>query len=340
MSKASPPRTSPTTSRSGRIRSAARTSSRTLTAPAPSAFAGARLEPNDVRMTEPKLRGLLDRDDPLTAGRSPAPARSRRWSCPRSSRPRHDDVPSGAAPSSRGTRPQLRRARSRRARPHVTENRRIVTHGPSGASGGSTACNRDPSARRASTIGAARSSRRPSGAITRCVMRRIASASSSQATALEAAAALDEHPVRPVHHDLVDRRVREQRLQRSEPVDLGDELVENAARRCVARERGLRRGAEHRARVRSSPGASMRRIERRGEQPPLQDVAQRPALENRLVGHAASSRPRQPIRRSTSRTGRASASGSRVGSTPASIGACGRRRGSRRSRGSGRRARS
>ena len=40
MSKASPPRTSPTTRRSGRIRNAARTSSRTLTAPAPSALAG------------------------------------------------------------------------------------------------------------------------------------------------------------------------------------------------------------------------------------------------------------------------------------------------------------
>ena len=40
MSSASPPRTSPTTSRSGRMRSAARTSARTVTPPAPSAFGG------------------------------------------------------------------------------------------------------------------------------------------------------------------------------------------------------------------------------------------------------------------------------------------------------------
>ena len=40
MSSASPPRTSPTTMRSGRIRSAVRTRSRTETAPAPSAFGG------------------------------------------------------------------------------------------------------------------------------------------------------------------------------------------------------------------------------------------------------------------------------------------------------------
>jgi len=44
---------------------------------------------------------------------------------------------------------------------------RMVTTGPSGASGGSTAWNRSPPGRRASTQGRASSTRRPSGAITR-----------------------------------------------------------------------------------------------------------------------------------------------------------------------------
>ena len=155
----------------------------------------------------------------------------------------------------------------------------------------------------------------------------------------EPAGPLDEYPIRPVHHDLVDRRVREQRLQRPEPVDLGDELVEHAARRCVARERG-RVAQEYRETSAQLRRRQMLRIERRGQQPPLQDVTQRPALENRLVGHAASSRPRQPMRRSTSRTGRASASG-RPGRQHTGVDrARASTSGSRRSRGSGRRARS
>ena len=104
MSKASPPRTSPTTSRSGRIRSAARTSSRTLTAPAPFGVRGARFQAHDVRVIEPQLRGLLDRDDPLAGSDRRARARSRTWSCPRSSRPT-PRCSNRRAPSSRGTRP-------------------------------------------------------------------------------------------------------------------------------------------------------------------------------------------------------------------------------------------
>ena len=51
----------------------------------------------------------------------------------------------------------------RRAAPPRAPKRRMVTHGPSTASGGITACRREPSGSRASTIGDARSSRRPSG---------------------------------------------------------------------------------------------------------------------------------------------------------------------------------
>ncbi len=56
-------------------------------------------------------------------------------------------------------------------------NRRIVTHGPSTASGGRTAWSREPSAKRASTMGDERSRRRPRGAITRSAMRTMPAAS-------------------------------------------------------------------------------------------------------------------------------------------------------------------
>ncbi len=47
------------------MRNAARTSSRTATAPLPSALAGRGFEPHDMRLGEPELRSLLDGDDPL-----------------------------------------------------------------------------------------------------------------------------------------------------------------------------------------------------------------------------------------------------------------------------------
>ena len=65
MSSASPPRTSPTTSRSGRMRSALRTSSRMPTSPRALQARAARLEPRDVRAVDAQLGGILDRDDAL-----------------------------------------------------------------------------------------------------------------------------------------------------------------------------------------------------------------------------------------------------------------------------------
>ena len=68
MSSASPPRTSPTTMRSGRMRSALRTRSRARTSPLPSMFGGPALEPDDVALLQPQLGGVLDRDDALVVG--------------------------------------------------------------------------------------------------------------------------------------------------------------------------------------------------------------------------------------------------------------------------------
>ena len=68
MSRASPPRHSPTTIRSGRIRRALRTRSRMRTSPCPSELAGRDSEPHDVGLLELELGGVLDGDDPLPLG--------------------------------------------------------------------------------------------------------------------------------------------------------------------------------------------------------------------------------------------------------------------------------
>ena len=88
MSSVSAPRTSPTTMRSGRMRSALRTSSRIRTSPSPSMFGRPRLEPDHVLLLELELGGVLDRDDPLARPESRRRARSAASSCPCRFRPR------------------------------------------------------------------------------------------------------------------------------------------------------------------------------------------------------------------------------------------------------------
>ena len=68
MSSASPPRTSPTMMRSGRMRSALRTRSRMVTSPRPSMLGGPGLQAHDVVLVQLELGGVLDRDDPLVVG--------------------------------------------------------------------------------------------------------------------------------------------------------------------------------------------------------------------------------------------------------------------------------
>ena len=65
MSSASAPLTSPTTMRSGRIRSAARTRSRTPIAASPSGDGGPGLEPDHVLTGQSQLGGVLDGHDTL-----------------------------------------------------------------------------------------------------------------------------------------------------------------------------------------------------------------------------------------------------------------------------------
>ena len=236
---------------------------------------GPRLEAHDVRMPEPQLGGLLDRDDPLGRRDRPGRARSRTWSCPRSSR-RPPRCSSPRGPSSRATRPVA---------------------APSPKSASATRAHREPADReartvgserrehrvqaravgesRASTIGAARSSRSPSGAITRWVMRTIASASRSQATA-------SRRPFRSTN-------------TRFGPFTMISLIVGSASSGCNgprpstsatsssstrSAPRSVTSGASSRrsapSRDRSSSRPSVAGIERRGEQPLVQRLPKRP----------------------------------------------------------------
>ena len=76
MSRASGPRTSPTTMRSGRIRSELRTRSRIVTCALALDVRRAGLEADDVRLLQLQLGRVLDRDDALVVGDERATARS------------------------------------------------------------------------------------------------------------------------------------------------------------------------------------------------------------------------------------------------------------------------
>ena len=75
MSSASPPRHSPTTMRSGRMRRQLITRSRMVIAPLPSMFGRARLQAHHVLLAQLQLGGVLDGDDALVVGDERARAR-------------------------------------------------------------------------------------------------------------------------------------------------------------------------------------------------------------------------------------------------------------------------
>ena len=80
-----------------------------------------------------------------------------------------------------------------------------------------TTLTRDPSARRASTIGLSSSTRRPSGARIRSIASRSARSDEKRTSrSLDSPAPLDVDPLRPVHHHLLDRGIRQQLLERAE----------------------------------------------------------------------------------------------------------------------------
>ena len=95
------------------------------------------------------------------------------------------------------------------------ENFRIVSVGPFSASGGMIALTRLPSGKRASTIGDASSIRRPTcETILSMIRSRCALSANGHVRPLDAPLPLDEDHVVPVDHDLGDRVVSEQLLER------------------------------------------------------------------------------------------------------------------------------
>ena len=100
--------------------------------------------------------------------------------------------------------------------------------GPTSDSGGMIALTREPSVRRASTIGTDSSTRRPIGAMIRSMMRMTWS-SFWKVTLVSSSLprALDVDLARAVDHDFRDALVTEQRLERTEADDLVGDLLEH-----------------------------------------------------------------------------------------------------------------
>ena len=104
----------------------------------------------------------------------------------------------------------------------------MVRNGPPMASGWITALTREPSGRRASTIGVASSMRRPTWLTILSMMRRRWVSSTKLASVLlDAAGALDVDRLRAVDHDLGDLLVLEEAVDRAVAEDVvGDVLDE------------------------------------------------------------------------------------------------------------------
>ena len=118
-------------------------------------------------------------------------------------------------------------------------NFRIVSVGPDTASGGMIAFTREPSGRRASTIGDASSTRRPIREMILSMIRRRCWSSTNAALGLDdLAAALDVDVARAVHHDLGDGVVAQERLERPVAEDVVGDLARDL-RPLLAGERGL-----------------------------------------------------------------------------------------------------
>src|SRR4051794_9860228 len=171
MSSASGPRTSPTTIRSGRIRSAFLTSRRIVTSPRPSRFGGRassrrtcgwrRRSSAASSIVTTRSPGSMNEDSALSSVVLPEPVPPQTSRLQRRRTARASSSASGAvsvpfATSSSGVKPRRRK-------------RRMVRTAPSSASGGITTFTREPSGRRASHSGSASSTRRPSGARMRSI---------------------------------------------------------------------------------------------------------------------------------------------------------------------------
>ena len=166
MSRLSPPRTSPTTMRSGRMRSELRTRSRMVISPLPSMFGGRALEPDHVLLLELQLDRVLDGDDALSLGDERGQHVEQRRLAGAGAAG-DDDV----QPRLDAGLEQLGHLGDQGAEAdQVVDLERVLgelpdgQRGPLKASGGMIALTREPSASRASTSGDDSSMRRPTSA--------------------------------------------------------------------------------------------------------------------------------------------------------------------------------
>ena len=193
----------------------------------------ARFQRDDVRLLQPELRRVLDRDDALGV-RDVAGERVEQRRLTGTGTAGDDRVELGldAGAQELG---QLRASWCRRAtRSSIVilswRNFRIVIVGLLGATGGTMMFTREPSGRRASTIGDDSSTRRPSGARMRSMMRDdVVVVAEADRAEVEPAFLFEVDRVRRVDHDFRNGRVLQQRLDRAEAEDLvgdrGDQLV-------------------------------------------------------------------------------------------------------------------
>ena len=208
---------------------------------------GPGLEPDDVRLRRGEARPSPRWSRCARARRWRARARCSTSSCPELVAPDDHDVPTGAHHRVHRTRRPAPARRTSASGTVRAPKRRIVRHGPSGASGGSTACRRAPSGRRASTIGDARSSRSPSGAMTRSATRTIVGASIAHATGSMRPARSTYTRSGPFTMISVMVGIGEQRLDRPEPTDVVEQLLEHFVGRDHRRAAALPRGTSWRA---------------------------------------------------------------------------------------------
>ena len=231
MSSASPPRHSPTMMRSGRMRSELRTSSRMVIAPLPSMLARARLQRHDVLLAQLQLGGVLDGDDALVV-RDERRQHVEQGGLAGAGAARDDDVQPRLDTGAQEVEHLGRRAVPKRIRSSVVsgvvENFRMVSTGPTSEIGGMTTLTREPSARRASTIGR--------GLVDAAAERRDDAVDDAHHVLvvlerdvgqLDLARALDVDLARAVDHHFGDGLVAQQRLDRAEADDLVGDLLQH-----------------------------------------------------------------------------------------------------------------
>ncbi len=233
MSSASGPRTSPTMMRSGRMRSAFRTSARSVDLAAALDVRRPRLEPRHVRQRQ-RSSAASSTVTMRSVGIDVRGERVQKRRLAGTGAAADDDVQPRRCTARRSSAASaaIEAAAARPCRSSVScrsGNRRIVSSGPSTASGGSTAFTRLPSGRRASTIGLDSSTRRPTAPTIRSITsRRWALVPELRPLAHQPPAALGVDRRTAVHDHLGDRRVAQQAVQRPVPERVVDHARDQA----------------------------------------------------------------------------------------------------------------